>query len=375
MKVLQLGKHYPFSFGGIEKFYYDLAEELVENNITCDIFCANETKNNKIFDLGKIKVISYGRFAFKASTSLSFKIFPLLKRYIDDYDILHVHLPDPMITLALYFLNPKKPIVIHWHSDIVKQKYLKAMFQPFQTWLLKKSSLIIATSPNYIESSMDLKPFKNKCISIPSGFNPSRLSVDDNLLEDLRNKYKHKKIIYSFGRMTEYKGFEYLIESAKYLSDEYLIIIAGGGDSAKYKQLASKLGVSNKIEFLGRIDDSEVGAYYELCDLFVLSSISRNEAFGLVQCEAMYFSKPIVSTNIEGSGVSYVNLHNKTGLIVEIKNPIELAKAYKKIIDNKEMYNEFSKNSKERFNRLFHIKSISKEIIKKYKELLNDNKN
>lgn len=375
MKVLQLGKHYPFFYGGIERFYFELAQELNKRNITCDIFCANETNQSKIFYETNVKVISYGRFAFKASTSLSYKIFFELKKIINDYDILHVHFPDPMIVMALFVLKPKQAIVLHWHSDIVKQKYLKKIFSPFQNWILNRADQIIATSPNYIESSKDLKNYREKCIAIPSGLNPNRLVVKEEILSDLREKYKNKKIIYSFGRMTEYKGFEYLIESAKYLSNDYIILIAGGGNYTKYKNIIEENSLQNKVKILGRIKEEEVGSYYKLCDVFVLSSITRNEAFGLVQCEAMYFGKPIISTDIKGSGVSFVNQHNVTGLIVPIKDSKAIAKACEKIIGDKNLYNRFSKNARRRFEEMFHINSITNKITNIYKELLNDNKN
>lgn len=372
MKILQLGKHYPFHYGGIEKFYFDLAKELNKQNIECDIFCANESKVNKIFSEDGVKIISYGRFAFKASTSLSYKVFSELKKVINQYDVLHVHLPDPMIVVALFVLRPKQPIILHWHSDIVKQKISKKLFLPFQNWILNRANKIIATSPNYIESSVDLQYIKSKCIAIPSGLNPNRLVVNDKRLEELKNKYKGKKIIYFFGRMAEYKGVEYLIQSVQYFSNHFHFIISGGGDIAQYKQMVKQMNIEDKVTFTGRIENEEVGAYYKLCDLFVLPSITRNEAFGLVQCEAMYFGKPVVSTNIEGSGVSYVNKNEETGLIVPIKEPKAIYDACKKIIENDELYRKFSSNAKLRFKKLFHIKSIANEITKVYKEVIKD---
>jgi len=375
MKVLQLGKHYPFYYGGIEKFYFDLAIELNKQSIECDIFCANENKSNKIFYEENVKIISFGRFAFKASTSLSYKVFSELNKIVKQYDILHVHLPDPMIVVALFVLRPKQPIILHWHSDIVKQKTLKKLFLPFQNWILNRANKIIATSPNYIESSEDLNNYRYKCMAIPSGLNPNRLVVNDKRLEELENKYKGKRIIYFFGRMAEYKGVEYLIESIQYFPEQYHFIISGGGDTIQYQDIAKKINIEDKITFTGRIENEEVGAYYKLCDLFVLPSITRNEAFGLVQCEAMYFGKPIVSTNIEGSGVSYVNKNNETGLIVPIKEPQAIYEACVKIINNDKLYKKFSINTKLRFNKMFHINSITREIITVYKEVIkNDNK-
>lgn len=366
MKILQLGKHYPL-YGGMEKFYWDLSQELYKNGYISDIFCSNMVNNNNLIKEENIKIYLYGRFAFKFSTSLSFKVFKYLESVIKEYDVIHVHLPDPMHIFALFVLRPKKPIIVHWHSDIVKQKYLKNLFLPFQYWILKRADKIITTSENYMLSSKDIRSFRHKCVAIPSGLNPERLLVDDKIYNTLLSKYKNKKIIYSFGRMTEYKGFEYLIEAVQYLPDDYIVIIAGGGDFSKYKELVKKYKLIDKVIFVGRIDDREVGAYYKIADIFVLPSISRNEAFGLVQCEAMYFGKPIISTDIPGSGVSFVNKNNETGFIVPIKDAKAISEKIIVLLNNKEIYNKFSTNSKKRFHKYFDISSITKEIIKIYK--------
>jgi len=375
MKVLQLGKYYPPDIGGIEYFMYDLTEELNKNGIQCDVLCSNSKNEFSIETMNDYRVYRTKNYGKIASTAISPQMIFQLKKIIRNYNIMHIHFPDPMAIIALMIAyNEKIKIIVHWHSDIIKQKHLKKMFLPFQNWLLTKADVIIATSPNYIESSEDLKNYKNKCIAIPSGLNPNRLKVNEEVFIQLKNLYKNKKIIYSFGRMTEYKGFDYLINSANYFSDEYIILIAGGGNNIKYKEMIKTQNLEKKVKLLGRIKDDEVGAYYKLCDLFVLPSITRNEAFGLVQCEAMYFGKPIVSTNIEGSGVSYVNKNNETGLVIPIRNSKAIYEACIKLINNDELYKKFSFNAKLRFDKMFHINSITKNIIKIYKEVLNDNK-
>jgi len=376
MSILQLGKFYPPDVGGIEYFMYDLTEELNKNGTQCDVLCSNSEKEYKEEIINGYRVYrtkSYGKFA---STSITPQMIFKLREIINNYDIIHIHFPDPIAIFALMIAyNQNIKIITHWHSDIIKQKYLKRFFLPFQNWLLKNSNRIISTSTNYIESSIDLKNYKDKCIAIPSGLNPDRLIVNEKIFNKLKNQYKDKNIIYSFGRMTEYKGFEYLIDSANYLGDDYIILIVGGGNNKKYREMIKLKNLDNKVKLLGRIKDDEVGAYYKLCDVFVLPSITRNEAFGLVQCEAMFFGKPVVSTDIEGSGVSFVNKHNVTGFIVPVKNSEVIAKACKQIINNKNLYNKFSINSKKRFEEMFHIKSITDKIIQVYKEILNDNKN
>jgi glycosyltransferase involved in cell wall biosynthesis len=105
------------------------------------------------------------------------------------------------------------------------------------------------------------------------------------------------------------------------------------------------------------------------CDLFCLPSVSRNEAFGLVLVEALYFGKPLVTTNVEGSGMNYVNKHNETGLIVPPKNSKALAEAINTILSNEKLYEKFSKNALERFKE-FEIDSVADKTLNLYQEVL-----
>ena len=375
MKVLQLGKFYPPDVGGIETAIYNITEELNKKGIKCDVLCSNSKREYKkeIIDRGSYKYIvyrtkSYGKIA---STSITPQMIFKLKEIIDNYDIIHLHHPDPMANFALFLVNPKKQkIVIHWHSDIIRQKFALKFYRPLLNWMLKKADVIIGTSPKYIEESEQLKYFKNKCIAIPLGIKKEDLKVDEEKIREIKKKFKNKKIIFSLGRFIYYKGFEYLIESSKYLPDDYVIVIGGDGElRKKYEKLIMNNNLLNKVFLIGKIPQTHLGSYYKACDLFCLPSIEKSEAFGLVIVEAMSFGKPIVATNIKGSGVSWVNQNGVTGLNVEPKNPKALAQAIKFICSNKEVYKKFSENALKRFNQEFTVDKEVSRILKVYKSL------
>ncbi len=372
MKVLHLGKYYPPVVGGIELFNYDLVEWQNKNEIQSDVLCVNNC--NKIV-IEKIKTYNVYRASLIkvfASTPISISYITILKKIIKNYDVLHIHFPNPLAALAvLLSYNHKTKIVIHWHSDIVRQKNLLRLINPLINWVLKCADIIIGTTQQYINGSEQLKFFHSKCVAIPSGLNPQRLNFSVELLSEIKMSYLGKKIIFSIGRLVEYKGFEYLVKAAQYLDKEYIILIAGKGPLYEnLLQLISTLNLSDKIKMLGYVSDDMIGSYLKAMDLFVLPSITKNEAFGLVQCESMYFGKPIVATNIKSSGVNWVNQNNITGLNVEPKNPKQLADAIKSILSNKEKYELFSKNAKKRFEETFNIKNIGESIKEIYEELL-----
>ena len=370
MKVLQLGKFYPPSHGGIETVTFDITEYLNQQAIKTDVLCANE--NNKYIEevvngYTIYRTKSWGVFA---STSLSPQYIRKFKEIVNNYDVIHIHLPNPLANLALYCTNPKQKIVLHWHSDIIKQKYLLKLYEPLQKLMLKKADIIVTTSPKYMKESLVLKPYIDKCISIPLGIDEHKLKYDDMEVESIKEKYRNKKIIFSLGRMTYYKGFEYLIDAANYLDDSYVILIGGKGELLEeFEQKIDKENLHARVKLLGRIEDEDLGNYFQASDLFCLPSIAKSEAFGVVQIEAMSFGKPIIATNIGGSGVDWVNKHGVSGLNVPIKNSKAIADACEMLLANESTYRRYSKNAKERFQSLFLRDKMGASFAKCYKTL------
>jgi glycosyltransferase involved in cell wall biosynthesis len=371
MKILQLGKFYPPHIGGIETVMYDITEVLNKKDYKTDVLCSNKKNIYSEEIINNYKVMRTKTYGIKFSTSLSPQMIFKLRQIINDYDIIHVHLPDPMANLALMFVNlNNKKIILHWHSDIIKQKNLLKFYEPFQNWLMKRADKIIATTPKYIKESKYLQKYKSKCISIPIGIDDKKLKINNLLLNKIKKEYKNKKVIFSLGRLAYYKGFKYLIESAKYLNDDYIILIGGNGPlKIELEKEININNLQNKVKLLGRITDEELANYYTLCHLFCLPSIFKSEAFGVVQIEAMSFGKPIVATNIPESGVNWVNKNNISGINVDIKNPKQLAYAFQNILDDKYNYKIFSENSLSRFNKLFKREKMINEIITLYNNI------
>ncbi|KIM09147.1 MAG: glycosyl transferase family 1 [Sulfurovum sp. PC08-66] len=371
MKILQLGKFYPPHIGGIETVMYDIVEVLNQKGYRTDVLCSNKGyMYSEEIEQG-YKVVRTKSFGIKFSTSITPQMVLKLKNMIRDYDIVHVHLPDPMATLALFLVGTKnKKIVLHWHSDIIKQKYLLRLFEPLQNWIMRNADLIIATTPKYIEESKYLQKYKEKCVPIPIGIDSDRLTVNHNLVLKIKNENHGKKIVFSLGRLTYYKGFEYLINAAKELDEGTVVLIGGSGELMNdLLELIDKNELSKKVKLVGKISNENLGSYYSACDIFCLPSIAKSEAFGIVQIEAMSFGKPVVATRIAGSGVDWVNQHNVTGKNVEPKNAKVLADAFKQIMCDEETYVYLANNARKRFEELFERGQMVDKIVEAYKKL------
>src|SRR5215207_7920837 len=107
--------------------------------------------------------------------------------------------------------------------------------------------------------------------------------------------------------MVPYKGLDVLMKSMVDV-DASLVLVGDGPQRAALETLARELGVAHKVLFAGEVDDDDLLAWYHACDLFVLPSTTRAEAFGVVQTEAMACGKPVISTALP-TGVPWVNRH------------------------------------------------------------------
>ena len=393
-RILQLGKFFPPDLGGIESVMFDIVRGLLKRKIACDVLCSNsmarykedifdydlressanlrdiqgdskdshkihaESSVDSNIDLPKImRCASFGKFA---STAIAPQMIFKLRKIIANYDIIHIHLPDPTANLALFLANHKgKKVIIHWHSDIVRQKFLLKLYTPLQNWLLKRADFIIATTQKYADFSPTLQRFAHKIVAIPIGID----SLQNGDLCESSELRRAKKTIFALGRLVQYKGFEYLIESMRYLPD-FRLFIAGSGVEMLHLQARIKdFHLENRVTMLGKIDECEKIEHLNNDSIFALPSITRNEAFGVVQLEAMSCKMPVVACEIEGSGVSFVNADNESGLNVSPRDSKAIAEAIKRVMQD---YERFSEGAYHRYKAHFTREKMIDKIIDLY---------
>lgn len=368
MKILQLGKFYPIR-GGVEKVMYDLTVGLSERGVDCDMLCALSQGGSRVTDINRhARLIGCRTLRKVAATMISPSMVVSLRKRCKDYDIIHVHHPDPMACLALFLSGYKGKVVLHWHSDIEKQKALLRLYRPLQEWLLRRADVILGTTPVYTAESPHLSGVQHKIKCLPIGI--TRVPSSHTMAEELQNRYPDKKIIFSLGRLVEYKGYKYLIEAASHLGNDYVVLIGGSGPlESKLSTQIEQSGVTDRVKLLGRIPDEELPAYYRACTLFCLSSIQKTEAFAIVQVEAMSCHKPVVATRIPHSGVAWVNEHGVSGLNVTPRNARELAEAIMAITGNETVYKEYSGRAEQRYRNLFTRDKMIENLLDIYTDL------
>lgn len=365
-KILQIGKFHPIR-GGVEKVMLDITTGLSQlHGIDCDMLCAASKGAYTVTLTPHARIFAVRTLAKVKATMLSPAMILRLRRIASDYDIIHIHHPDPMAALALRLSGFKGKVVLHWHSDILRQRQLLRLFRPIQSWLLRRADAIVATSQPYLENSPWLTPYRDKCHCIPIGINamPGPKAAD---IEGLRRRFGNRRIIFSMGRLVPYKGFEHLIDATRSLPDDFVVVIGGTGPLRDALQRRiSDAGLSNRVILTGYIPDADLPAFYHAAELFVLSSIERTEAFGVVQIEAMACGCPVVATEIPVSGVPWVNAHGVSGLNVAPRNPQALADA---ILEVSRQRNRFSQGASSRFKSLFTLPAMIESIRNLYTHL------
>lgn len=307
-----------------------------------------------------VEVVKCGTFVKIASQSLSSSYGKLLSLALNTYkpDVIVFHYPNPFVaSLLLRSLKKydvacgshKPKLIVYWHLDIIRQKFLKQFFAPQNKHLLERANKVIATSPNYIEGSPWLKSVADKCVVVPNCINVERMQLTEAIekrAKEIRNENAGKTICVAVGRHTEYKGFTYLVQTSKLLDDKFCFFITGTGELTE--QLHKEAEGDKKIIFTGRIDDTELKALILAADIFCFPSITKNEAFGLALAEAMYYKKPAVTFTVPGSGVNYVNIDGETGIEVENRNVKKYAEALEKLAADKEMRQRYGEAGRKR---------------------------
>jgi rhamnosyl/mannosyltransferase len=363
LKVLQVGKFYPPHKGGIETHLQVLCREL-QNEIDLEVLVANDSSRHEESWEGRVKVTRMATRMNISSAPVCPRLPALIRRA--KADIVHLHWPNPPAVLALFASGYRGPVVVSYHSDIVRQKLMGKGFAPFLRKLLRGSAAIMAASPQYIETSPVLQEYASRCHIIPYGI-PFEKFVPRNKerIDQIRQTYG-RRLTVSVGRLIYYKGFKHLIEAMSSV-DGHLLIIGEGHLRGELDDQVKQLGLRNKVSLLGEVED--VSPYYHTADVFALASVARSEAFGIVQLEAMACGKPVVNTKLD-SGVPWVSQDGVTGITVPPKDPVALAGAIMKLLDDADLRKQYGAAARLRVETEFSQDQMIARMLETYREVL-----
>lgn len=354
MHILQIYKDYYPVLGGIENHIRDLSESLATLGHQITVLTTSLDQQTRIEQpLPRLRVIKAARALHLASTPLSLAMLQFAREL--RADIVHLHFPYPPGDLAALALRERTPLVITYHSDIVRQQRLLRIYRPLLEHTLRRAARIIATSPNYILSSPFLRHHATKCAVIPLGIDTARFARADPFssaaIRSAVADQADMPVLLFVGRLRYYKGLHILLDAMPHIP-AHLLIGGSGPEMEHLMAQAAALGVADRVSFLGDIPDAQLPALYHAADVFVLPAHVRAEALGLAQIEALASGIPCVSTEL-GTGTSFANLHGRTGLVVPPSDPIALARAINTLLAEPSLRRRMGAAGQQRARALF----------------------
>jgi glycosyltransferase involved in cell wall biosynthesis len=373
MRILHIYKDYFPVLGGIENHVRILAEAGVARGHDVTVLVTSRDRQAQRATLNGVTLIKTARWINVSSAPLSPPMFLEARRLRAWADVVHLHFPYPPGEMAHLFSGSRAKTVITYHSDIVRQKTLRMVYQPFLWHILRRADRIIATSGRYLETSPYLSCFKDKSVVIPLGTDVAHFaSADPAGVAGLRRQLLAQPggmLLLSVGRLRYYKGFDDLIRALPQIPHARSIIVGDGPMLTEWQQLARSVGVADRVIFAGEVSDEDLPTYYAACDLFVLPANARAEAFGTVIVEALAAGKPVVSTEV-GTGTSWVNVHGQTGLVVPPHDPVALAAAINDLWVNESRRLAFGSAARARAQAEFTVERMIDRVLGVYQTLL-----
>ena len=300
-------------------------------------------------------------------------------------DIVELHFPffgsSLLVALVKLLRGKKQKLVIYYHQDLIlngfRSKYHRLAMLFFAPWLLKLCDKIIVSSEDYAENSeiqefyqQNLRKFTEIPFSVPPEFKPGK----KNLL--LLTKYHFKStdhIVLFVGGLDSahyFKGVNYLIKAFSLIKETTVkcLIIGKGNLLSQYQNQVKQLKLTDRIKFAGYVSNEDLPDHYRLANYFILPSINKNEAFGIVLIEAMATGLPLIASNLKG--VRQVVGSCVGGLLVEPQNPQDIADKINLYLNTPQMATQFSNNNLKRAQTIYNRSTISAKLDQLYKSLL-----
>lgn len=376
LKILQFGR---FSFSekkrGIPRHVQELSHGLTKNGFEVTNLVVLEEP--KLFNIlsktySTVFVRSMGNLLGTAiAPFFLFKAIIMHKR--KKFDVFHLHFPDPLTHLASMFLPRNVPRVITWHSDIIRQRRIFTFYRPFLNREVKNAKAIIAATKKHFDNSKQIpKNFpNNKKHIFPFGLEFLDFHLNskaEKKIQEIKQKSNGKGIVFFVGEHVEYKGLEYLIQAA--VNCDIFLVIGGTGPLTEYLETqVAEFGIKHRTWFVGMIPDDEIYSFYQACDIFCLPSINQSEAFGLVQLEAMYCKKPIISTQLR-NGVNEVSIDGQTGMVVPPEDSVAITNCINTLLKDRDLSRRLGENGKKRVVNHFSCKQMIENHERLYKSLI-----
>ena len=371
VKVLHFYKtYYPDTVGGVEQVIFQIASHSEEHGVEAQVLSLSKDKMNRVTSLK-------GHLAFKAredfqiaSTGFSLSVILRFAQLAREVDVIHYHFPWPFMDLVHFLSGVNKPTVVSYHSDIIRQKNLLKLYKPLMNWFMKSVNAIVATSPNYLATSEVLQRYASKVEVIPIGLDKASYPAPSSEKLNQWRSVVGDKFFLFVGVLRYYKGLSTLLEALS-LQEFPTVIVGAGPIESELKSKADALGLK-QVVFLGQLSDEDKVALIRLSYAMVFPSHLRSEAFGISLLEGAMYGKPLISCEI-GTGTTYINIHQETGLVVPPSDPRSLSAAMVALWSDQDSAKRFGAAAEARYWNIFTADRMVESYVGLYEAVLAGN--
>lgn len=368
MRVLHVYKSYhPDTFGGIEQVIFQLARALRALGVESRILTLSPDPSPAVLQRPEGEVHRFKATAQIASNPLSLSAVAGFGKHVEWADVVHYQFPWPFADLLHLLHGRKRPSLVTYQSDIVRQKYWLQAYRPLMRRFLGSMDAVVATSPNYLASSPVLGELNRSVDIVPNGIDEQVMpAVDAATVEHWRRRFGTEFFLF-VGVLRYYKGIHVLLEAARQVNRP--VVVAGDGPEFQaLKATAASLSLDH-VHFVGEIPDRDKVALYTLAYAFVFPSNLRSEAFGMSLAEASLFGKPMITCEI-GTGTSFVNQDGVTGWTVPPDDPAALAAAMRRMVEEPANVLRMGQAARLRFESLFTGQTMAAAYLNIYQRII-----
>ena len=364
MRILHLGKYYPPASGGIEAHVRTLAHGQAAMGHQVRVLCVQHANVQRRSVIGKtfastpdstetdgpVSVRRLGRIAHLARFDIVPGLRGELGRLLRATDIVHLHTPNPLMLIACASLAAGPDLLVTHHSDAVKQKRLAMLVAPFEDRVYGRARIIFSDSPGYADGSPTLQRHAPRVRVLPLGIDLEPYEHPNSEVMRSADELRQScpgPLWLMVGRLVYYKGHTVAIDALAQLPGT-LVLVGTGPLEAELRNQAERLGVADRIQWIGHAPDDFIVAAYHAATALWFPSVARSEGFGLAQVEAMASGCPVVNTAIPASGVSWVSQHDVSGLTVPVGDASALAAAARTIANDPVLRSRLSQGARAR---------------------------
>lgn len=374
MRIAQVSSWFSPHFGGVETHVRSLSQELARRGHEVTVVTSRHDPSlpqEEAMDGFRVVRVR-PRFIFMRTP-----ITPRMRASLRDAaaDIVHAHSPPPLASRYAGVVASERgiPYVVTYHCDVDLPSAFGSVVESVYRRSLGASTLrnaarVIVTTRTYAATSRAVWRYNPTVIPNAVDHRRFRPDVDGSRIRSTLSIPPDVPLVLLVGRIVPHKGIEHFVEAARYVPEARFLIAGEGSLLEPMKRLAVSMGVSDRVRFVGRVSEARLPEIYAACDVFVLPSVSRLEAFGIVALEAMATGKPVIVADIPG--VREMIVDGQDGLLADPVNSMDLAEKIRRLLGDPEARRAMGLRSREKVLASFGIERVTDQIEAVYRSVL-----